>query len=180
MRRMDAAAAPGFTASADSGADVLPPRDGLLPATIEYIMSGRTAFQAFNYLDADSNGLLDLLEVAQLGEDLGLEMSMNDAKEAFKAMDSDGNGVVTRGEFKRWWNTTKEHGRRLNRRTLREVFSKLDKGGSGLIFRNEFGRLMKVSSIREQMALQNKPLDLARVSHDTCSYCVIRNPQTRT
>jgi hypothetical protein len=63
----------------------------------------KTAGEAFNYLDADDNGVLDLEEVAQLFRELNQEMDKKELKKSFREMDRDGNGKVTRGEFQRWW-----------------------------------------------------------------------------
>ena len=91
----------------------------------------KTACQAFDFLDTDFSGTLEFKEVAKLGVELGINMSEKEIQKSFKEMDRDGDGVVTRTEFQRWWNATKENDRRMVRRTIREAFERLDKNKDG-------------------------------------------------
>uniref|UniRef100_A0A7S1FPT7 glycerol-3-phosphate dehydrogenase n=1 Tax=Corethron hystrix TaxID=216773 RepID=A0A7S1FPT7_9STRA len=59
----------------------------------------------FKTLDNDGNGYIDLVEMIQVSETLGIKMTRDEAKEIFDKMDHDKNGKVSEEDFIDWWNS---------------------------------------------------------------------------
>jgi Ca2+-binding EF-hand superfamily protein len=57
----------------------------------------------FEEYDDDGDGRIDFAEFVELLDELGDELSREEALLAFEGIDMDGNGAVTFEEFVKWW-----------------------------------------------------------------------------
>jgi Ca2+-binding EF-hand superfamily protein len=113
----------------------------------------------FEQLDVDGSGKLDLLEVAELMQKLGMDLSNQPAPvvgRLFSELDRDGDGTVDVEELTVWWKRSgKEMQAKLTElndkmRLVNELFDDIDIDGSGKIERDEIAIL--VSSLGFQMS----------------------------
>ncbi|CAM9631744.1 unnamed protein product [Phaeothamnion confervicola] len=61
------------------------------------------AANAFALTDKDCSGFVDVAELANLCDDLGLPLEGDEVEEAMRALDRDGNSRLDKTEFVRWW-----------------------------------------------------------------------------
>mmetsp|Transcript_22839 Transcript_22839/g.59757 ORF Transcript_22839/g.59757 Transcript_22839/m.59757 type:complete len:143 (-) Transcript_22839:548-976(-) len=66
----------------------------------------RAVEAAFKKADVDNSGSLSREELAQLVNDLGSDMEVDEVAAALAALDTDANGTVEYQEFLGWWKTT--------------------------------------------------------------------------
>ncbi len=58
---------------------------------------------AYDLVDTDSNGLIDLMEFRALMRDLGYKHTTAEVEAAFDAIDTDEDGLIVVAEFAVWW-----------------------------------------------------------------------------
>ena len=103
-----------------------------------------TAWLWFQELDGDKSGELDLAEIGQLLNRLGIGKNSKRAqKRAFSDMNHDGKGGVNFIDFAKWWNTQQAIARRDMRRVIKELFEGADTDRSGVLEKAEFAELVE-------------------------------------
>ena len=136
----------------------------VIPPCPAWLAGSEAAWDAFQTLDEDGSGELDMTEFGKLAQMLGLKLTKTQLRSAFKKLDVDAaqgeekDGLIGFGSFCAWFNRQKEAQRRANRIFVMELFQSFDDDNSGALGIDEIARLVKKS--KHKLSLVDPPFNL--------------------
>jgi Ca2+-binding EF-hand superfamily protein len=122
-------------------------------------MMHQAAWQLFQEMDEDGNGLLDRTEMGALSSKLNMKLGKKLLESAFRSMDPSATGEVEFSSFLAWYSNHKEENRRKVRSTVQSAFERrLASDASRYLSKEEFQKF--VADVKSELQLLPPAFDL--------------------